>query len=110
MEFVEDGSVLSVLEKSNIEFTFLEQVSFCAQLASGLFHLHQEGVIHADLSLRNCLIELKTKRIAISDFGLSQCETRPRKVDAVAIRWASPELVKTRIPTKKSDVWALGTT
>lgn len=46
--------------------------SFAVQIARGMKHLEDRGIIHRDLAARNVLID-ENKQLKISDFGLSRC-------------------------------------
>lgn len=75
MEYVDGGSLLEVL---------IEQKSFAAQrdlftvlsmlieAAAGLAHLHAEHIVHRDVAARNFLIDRRTQRVQLSDFGMSR--------------------------------------
>jgi hypothetical protein len=82
------------------------------QLANGLSHLHQAGVVHRDLSPRNILVEA-SGRVVILDFGLAlkgpmenawsehgQCVGTPR--------YMAPEQGTGRRATRASDWYAVG--
>ena len=51
MKFYADRSLTEMFEAGN-KFTEYEQCVALCSLAAGLFHLHKEGVIHADIALR----------------------------------------------------------
>eukprot|EP00492_Amphilonche_elongata_P002010 TRINITY_DN2301_c0_g1_i1.p1 TRINITY_DN2301_c0_g1~~TRINITY_DN2301_c0_g1_i1.p1 ORF type:complete len:148 (-),score=6.44 TRINITY_DN2301_c0_g1_i1:160-603(-) len=108
MELWEDGSIQQALNTH--PFSIPQIMDMCYQLSCGLYHLHCSGVIHADIASRNCLIDLKRMKVCLTDFGLSCKHPASKKLDSLPFRWASPELVKTRLSTLKSDIWALGIT
>lgn len=45
--------------------------SFAVQIARGMRHLEERGIIHRDLAARNILID-ENRQLKISDFGLSR--------------------------------------
>lgn len=45
--------------------------SFAVQIARGMKHLEEKGIIHRDLAARNILID-ENRQLKISDFGLSR--------------------------------------
>jgi len=107
MEYFPDGCLLGVVQ--NHHFMLQEKIYFCHELSKGLWHLHSEGVLHGDLALRNVLIDrrINPNRVVLTDFGQS-CRypcTEPQQT--LCPRWCSPPLMRTRIFTRESDVWAL---
>jgi len=108
MEYYQDGSLLEVIQAH--AFTSEEKVNFCLQLGTGLWHLHGKDVLHCDLALRNVLIDLKHKKVVLSDFGQSRRFPCMEEQKMIAARWASRDLMKTRLPTHEADVWALAVT
>lgn len=109
LELFPDGSLLGAM-LNDMEFPMRQKIKFCYQLSCGLYHLKQSEVIHGDLALRNVLVDLTRNKCAITDFGLACRSPAKSPQRQLAPRWASPELLKTRIPTFGSDVWALGVT
>lgn len=108
MEYFSNGSILEAMNNHN--FSLIEIFKIFIGLAAGVFHLHNRNVIHADIALRNCLIDLGGMRMVLADFGLSCRHPAKEPLPYLAPRWASPELSRTAIPTFASDVWALGVT
>lgn len=112
MNLYPDGSILDTMnpENGSRQYSFQEKYSICAQAASGICHVHSLNIIHGDLGLRNLLIDLKSMHVAITDFGLSELHPSNNFTLTLAPRWASPELMQSRIRTFESDIWALGCT
>jgi len=109
LDLYQDGSILDMVRTRH--FNENEKLTMCYQIASGLLHLRKSYVIHCDLAARNCLIDCSGRlRTAITDFGLSCSSPCAIKIKTFAPRWASPTLVKTRIPSFESDIWAFGVT
>jgi serine/threonine protein kinase len=46
-------------------------VSMAKDIASGILHLHMEGVIHRDLAVRNLLVD-DNMSVRVADFGMSR--------------------------------------
>jgi serine/threonine protein kinase len=69
VEFLGGGSLLDRLQKHQIPKSM--HVSIASGVASGMLHLHLEGIIHRDLAARNILLteDLIPK---VSDFGMSR--------------------------------------
>ena len=51
MKFYADRSLTEIFQTGH-KFTEYEQCVALFTLAAGLFHLHKQGVIHADIALR----------------------------------------------------------
>uniref|UniRef100_A0A1I8EXF1 Tyrosine-protein kinase n=1 Tax=Wuchereria bancrofti TaxID=6293 RepID=A0A1I8EXF1_WUCBA len=113
MELLKDGSLDVFLVTKGSTLSIREKLYFCLDIASGLEFLHNNGVIHRDISARNCLVE--DMCVKISDFNLSR-EIRKqdekykmtRLKQNLPIRWLAPETIKTATYTTKSDVFSYG--
>lgn len=75
-------------------------------------HLEKKKIIHRDLAARNVLIEhtRHSKILKVSDFGMSRTGTYVLQTEGrkIPLRWTSPETLKTRTYSNKSDVWSYG--
>eukprot|EP00493_Phyllostaurus_siculus_P026059 UN26404 len=108
MEYFPEGSLLNAIQTRN--FSDKDKLNLCAGITNGLWHLHASEVLHGDLALRNVLINTVTMRAVLSDFGQScrhPCKS-PREI--ICPRWSSPALIRTRLLTFDSDIWAIGVT
>jgi hypothetical protein len=57
MDLFLDGSLLTFLKNGaaknvNTISSWINKVNYCLQVASGLMHLHNRSVVHADIALR----------------------------------------------------------
>jgi serine/threonine protein kinase len=50
-------------------------------------------IIHGDMALRNCLIDVQAWHCAISDLGLARREGTEPVSNTLAVRWSAPELL-----------------
>ncbi|KAL3985794.1 Protein tyrosine kinase family protein [Acanthocheilonema viteae] len=113
MELLKDGSLDVFLATKGSTLSMREKLYFCLDIASGLEFLHGNGIIHRDISSRNCLVE--DMCVKISNFNLSR-EIRKqdekykitRLKQNLPIRWLAPETIKSAIYTTKSDVFSYG--
>jgi hypothetical protein len=96
-----------------------------AQIASGMAHMHDRGLIHRDLAARNVLVaEYDMPRgiiaVQVTDFGLCRSvasqsrylATYDARIDneEVPKLWIPPESLKDQYYSRASDVWAFGIT
>ena len=95
-----------------------------AQIASGMAHMHERGLIHRDLAARNVLVlEYDVPRgviaVQVTDFGLCRSVTSSRYLatydakhdnETVPKLWIPPESLKDQLYSRASDVWAFGIT
>ncbi|XP_038048240.1 tyrosine-protein kinase receptor Tie-1-like [Patiria miniata] len=84
-------------------------LTFGIDIARGMDHLSDNGIIHRDLAARNILLgeDLTAK---ISDFGLSRGEDIyvQKSQTRVPFRWLAIESLTRQVFQSKSDVWSFG--
>ncbi|KAG2053220.1 kinase-like protein [Suillus hirtellus] len=111
-----NGTLNSYLTRENKTLTGMDRLHILKQITEGLEHLHDNDVIHGDLTSNNVLIAADgSPRLA--DFGVSNImvQSNPEfSFHSGAIRWVAPELIDLlegqAVPcaTKSSDIYALG--
>ncbi|XP_040268155.1 mitogen-activated protein kinase kinase kinase 9 [Bufo bufo] len=117
MEFARGGSLNRVLSGKTIPPDIL--VNWAVQIARGMNYLHDEAivpVIHRDLKSSNILIleavengDLSNKILKITDFGLAREWHRTTKMSAAGTyAWMAPEVIRSSMFSKGSDVWSYG--
>ncbi|KAF1770605.1 hypothetical protein GCK72_002424 [Caenorhabditis remanei] len=105
MELATNGALDSYLKK-NPDLSIEKKNEMILQAAWGLEYLHSKPVMHRDIAARNCLYG--DGRVKISDFGLTRhgiaYQADPHK--KAPIRWLAVEVIRQRLFSLKSDVWA----
>ncbi|XP_061467156.1 mitogen-activated protein kinase kinase kinase 9 isoform X3 [Rhineura floridana] len=117
MEFARGGSLNRVLSGKRIPPDIL--VNWAVQIAGGMNYLHDEAIvpiIHRDLKSSNILIlekvengDLNNKSLKITDFGLAREWHKTTKMSAAGTyAWMAPEVIRSSMFSKGSDVWSYG--
>lgn len=73
MEYIEGESLSSAIQSSEAGISAEESITYFIQIARGLAHCHENGLIHRDVKPENILLERKDDgsiRVRIIDFGL----------------------------------------
>ncbi|XP_024417715.2 mitogen-activated protein kinase kinase kinase 21 isoform X1 [Desmodus rotundus] len=94
-------------------------VNWAVQIARGMLYLHEEAVVpilHRDLKSSNILLLEKiehddfcSKTLKITDFGLAREWHRTTKMSAAGTyAWMAPEVIKSSLFSKGSDIWSYG--
>ncbi|KAH7701627.1 Protein kinase domain containing protein [Aphelenchoides avenae] len=112
MELVPGGSVDKYLEDHGEKLTVRPRVQILIEAAQGIEYLHGEGCIHRDIACRNLLINKHDKTVKVADFGMTR-KAKKYIVDKdkpMNLRWLAPEVYKTGIVKKSTDVYAFGCT
>jgi hypothetical protein len=112
MEYVPGGDLKALIEKNGpLPEKVLARTG--ADVASGLAHAHEEGVVHRDIKPQNILVG-SYGNSKLADFGIA------RALDAThatatgsylgTAAYSSPEQLRGEEITPKSDVYSLGCT
>ncbi|KER32623.1 hypothetical protein T265_01312 [Opisthorchis viverrini] len=72
-EYIDRGSIHQILLNSPEEQppSFCTRVSFARDIATGMAFIHENNIIHRDLTTHNCLAR-QDGSVVVSDFGLSK--------------------------------------
>lgn len=118
MEFVEGQSLAKILKQGPLPTE--RALEFGRQIAEGMAHAHDAGIIHGDLKPGN-LIVTPEEKIKIMDFGLARRQlpehdaddTLPWSLESSSglsgtLGYLAPESVRGEPPTTATDAFALG--
>ncbi|XP_056326772.1 mitogen-activated protein kinase kinase kinase 21 isoform X2 [Danio aesculapii] len=117
MEYARGGTLNRALTSRRIPPHIL--VNWAVQIARGMQYLHEEAVvsiIHRDLKSSNILLleriendDIGRKTLKITDFGLAREWHKTTKMSAAGTySWMAPEVIKSSLFSKGSDVWSYG--
>ncbi|MBA2345244.1 MAG: protein kinase [Rubrobacter sp.] len=112
MEYVPGGDLKALMdERGPLPGGRLSAIG--AEVAAGLAHAHERGVIHRDIKPHNVLLE-EGGRARLTDFGIARAldttqATRTGSYLGTAL-YSPPEQLRGGEVTPKSDVYSLGVT
>ncbi|KXN84000.1 Serine/threonine-protein kinase HT1 [Leucoagaricus sp. SymC.cos] len=82
-----------------------------SDVVSGLYYLHDLGVVHGDLKGQNILISDEGRGL-ITDFGAAHITTATAasgSLSATTLRFSAPEMILgNKKPSKEFDIWSVG--
>ncbi len=111
MEYVDGGSLQDQLDAQG-PLPVSKMIRIAREVAAGLAAAHAQGIVHRDIKPANILLDRKTGRAKITDFGLA------RVIDDVTVSregglvgtplFMAPELIQGQSATTRSDLFSLG--
>ncbi len=112
MELVTTGSLFERVQ-STIGLPWSQRLSMALDIASGILHLHDQGIFHQNLKSSNILID-EYFHAKIANFGLTKIKKFSPSFDVAqnqisTIPWKAPELFsRGRYDKKAIDIYAIG--
>lgn len=114
LEYIPGGELFHHLTSNNsLGNVFLEEhvAFYAAQMAMGLRHLHQLGIVYRDLKPENCLLNA-CGHLVLTDFGLSKAIGPDDDMGCRSIigtpEYMAPEIIKGEPYDYAVDWWLLG--
>src|SRR5829696_3795447 len=112
MEYVSGGDLEALLDKKG-PLVEKKLARIGADIASGLAHAHEKGIVHRDIKPHNILID-SYGRPKLTDFGIARAldATHATKTGSYlgTALYSSPEQLQGEKVTPKSDVYSFGIT
>ncbi|KAJ1369851.1 Serine/threonine-protein kinase mig-15 [Parelaphostrongylus tenuis] len=118
MEFCGSGSVTDLVKSSKASSIKEDWIAYiCREILRGLYHLHQNKVIHRDIKGQNVLLT-DSAEVKLVDFGVSAQldKTVGRRNTFIGTPyWMAPEVIACdenpeATYDSRSDLWSLGIT
>uniref|UniRef100_A0A6B2LGR1 Protein kinase domain-containing protein n=1 Tax=Arcella intermedia TaxID=1963864 RepID=A0A6B2LGR1_9EUKA len=108
MEYMENGSLNQLLSYVQLDLGMIKRIA--NDISLGMNYLHEEKVLHRDLTSRNILLS-EHLQAKVADFGLSRryIEDNDLSYTMGSIAWMAPEVIAdAKSFCKKSDVYSFG--
>ncbi|MGB2906357.1 MAG: protein kinase [Candidatus Aminicenantaceae bacterium] len=109
MEYVEGQTLKNSIEIRPLPFD--DVIDYAVQIAEGLKHAHDRGIIHRDIKASNIMVSAK-KEVKITDFGLAKptgSTVITREGTTVGTTaYMSPEQLSGKPVDYGTDIWSLG--
>ena len=105
LEYVDGINLRSFFAQVPLTRDAVERIFNCVY--SGLKDLHQQGLVHGDLTPNNILID-KSGRVLLVDYGQALQENIRKQHGLFTPAYAAPEVLSGEAPTKYSDLYSLG--
>jgi len=101
MELCDGGTLDQALEKNP---SWKKRWQWALEISQGLFHLHNQGIIHRDLKAENILLN-KNGCALLADLGLSQVDALLEGKEATVVEQdlQDQRFIATKISIKRGE-------
>ncbi|XP_064392654.1 LIM domain kinase 1-like [Halichondria panicea] len=121
-EFADGGTLRKTISDTEQPFPWDTRVFIARDIANGMSYLHNEGILHRDLTSENCLLR-KDMSAVVADFGLARVfrdnddidssrspeHTKKRRMTVVGTPyWMAPEMLRGELYNEKVDIFSFG--
>ncbi|MFC1614681.1 protein kinase [Gemmatimonadota bacterium] len=110
MEYIDGWELKSLIPGK--KFKLAKGLNIIQQVAQGLNQAHCQGIIHRDLKPQNIMIEKKTNRCVVMDFGIAMEGNLSALTQTGSFLgtpdYISPEQAKGDAIDSRSDIYSLG--
>ena len=110
MEYINGDSLKGILEKHK-SISISRSIEIAEQIAEGLAHAHDNGIIHRDIKPANILLTEKGQ-VKIVDFGIAHVEDETSLTlehqQPGTLLYMSPEQLRGMPINCQTDIWSLG--
>lgn len=106
------GKPLSSMIGSNT-FELVKIVKWIAEAAEALGYAHENDIVHRDVKPANMIIEEKTSRLKLTDFGVARIAGVQQTQTGIVLgspSYMSPEQIRGEKLTGATDIFSLGVT
>lgn len=110
LEYCEKGDLSHLLKQRRAPFDEEETRSYMRQVVAGMTYLHNNKIMHRDISLGNLLIN-KDGVLKIADFGLAKQNNTPEEKNITMCgtpNFICPEIASRAEHGPEADVWSMG--
>jgi serine/threonine protein kinase len=112
LDYAKNGNLRNYLDKNYDKLSWGNKLNCLHNIAHGLLDIHEKGLIHRDLHIRNILIKLEDLT-CITDMGLCKhadynvSEKTKNSIYGV-LPYVAPEILQGQNYTKASDIYSFG--
>jgi serine/threonine protein kinase len=101
------------LNKAGRQLSIEEAIKFTINICDAMNYAHNQGMIHRDIKPANIMLDIHGQAI-LMDFGIVKIVGEASHTATGAVvgtaRYLSPELIRSEVPTSRSDIYSMGIT